>query len=94
MEGFEKEYVPVTVCFDEDGIMHPRAIEWGEDGTQYTISRVINIRTTASQKVGGGGDRYTVIINNKETYLFFERLADVSGHNPVIGRWFVERKTV
>ena len=94
MEGFEKEYVPVTVYFDKDGIMHPRAIEWGANATEYSISRVINIRTTASQKVGGGGDRYTVIINNKETYLFFERSTDVSGRNPVIGRWFVARKIV
>lgn len=94
MEGFEKEYVPVTVYFDHDGIMHPRAIEWGEDGTQYKISRVKDIRPAASMKVGGGGDRYTVVINGHETYLFFERATDTSGHNPVIGRWFVERKKV
>lgn len=91
MEGYKKAYVAVSVYFDESGIMHPRAVEW-VDGTRYAISRVKDIRPAASMKVGSGGDRYTILTNGTETYLFFERSADVSGRNPVIGRWFVARK--
>ena len=43
-------------------------------------------------RCGGQGDRYTIKVNGKETYLFFERNASVTGNN--IGRWFVEGKVV
>ncbi len=39
---------------------------------------------------GGQGDRYTIRINGKESYLYFERSPDLTGRN--LGRWFVERK--
>jgi hypothetical protein len=41
-------------------------------------------------KAGGQVDRYPIAINNKQSYLFFERNTNLSGNN--IGRWFVERK--
>lgn len=41
-------------------------------------------------KAGGQGDRYTVRIRGKQSYLFFERSTNLTGNN--IGRWFVERK--
>jgi hypothetical protein len=41
-------------------------------------------------KAGGQGDRYTVQVNGKQSYLFFERSTNITGN--VIGRWFVERK--
>jgi len=41
-------------------------------------------------KAGGQGDRYTVWINGKQSYLFFERSTELTGN--IIGRWFVERK--
>ena len=44
-----------------------------EDGTRYIIDKVMD----------------TIIINGKQSYLFFERSANLSGN--VIGRWFVER---
>jgi hypothetical protein len=43
-------------------------------------------------KAGGQGDRYTVMINGHQSYLFFERNASLTGNN--IGRWFVERRGV
>lgn len=84
-----KVYVAVKVDFNEDGIMLPRTITW-ENGHEYEIDRVLDIRQAAAMKAGGQGDRYTVRINGKQSYLFFERSTNQTGNN--IGRWFVERK--
>ena len=84
-----KVYVPVEVQFRSDGVMLPKMITW-EDGTNYEIDRVTDIRQAAAMRAGGQGDRYTVSINGKQSYLFFERSPDQTGNN--IGRWFVERK--
>ena len=84
-----KVYVEVDALFREDGYMLPRSLVW-EDGKVYKIDRVTDIRQAAAMKAGGQGDRYTIIINGKQSYLFFERSTNLSGN--VIGRWFVERK--
>ena len=84
-----KVYVPVEVQFRSDGVMLPRMITW-ENGTKYEIDRVTDIRQAAAIRAGGQGDRYTVLINGKQSFLFFERSPDQTGNN--IGRWFVERK--
>lgn len=84
-----KVYVKVRVDFAQDGTMLPRVIVW-EDGEKYTIDRITDIRQAAAMKAGGQGDRYTIIINGQQSYLFFERSAALTGNN--IGRWFVERK--
>ena len=88
-ENCVKVYVPVDVQFRSDGVMLPRMITW-EDGTKYEIDRVSDIRQAAAMRAGGQGDRYTVHINGKQSYLFFERSANQTGNN--IGRWFVERR--
>ncbi len=85
-----KVYVPVEVSFAEDGRMMPHAITW-EDGRKYAIDRVSDIRPAPALKAGGQGDRYTVWIGGKMSYLFFERSAAVTGCS--LGRWFVERKS-
>ena len=84
-----KVYVPVDVEFREDGTMLPRIIVW-EDGTKYEIDRVTDIRQAAAMKAGGQGDRYTISVQGKQSYLFFERSTNLSGR--VLGRWFVERR--
>lgn len=84
-----KVYVEVNASFGEDGQMYPKSLVW-EDGTRYIIDKVTDIRQAAAMKSGGQGDRYTVNINGKQSYLFFERSTNLSGN--VIGRWFVERK--
>ena len=84
-----KVYVPVKVDFREDGVMLPRVITW-EDGFRYHVDRVLAIRPAAAAKAGGQGDRYTIQVNGRQTYLFFERLTRQSGNT--IGRWFVERR--
>lgn len=84
-----KVYVDVAATFDSYGTMLPRAIKW-EDGTTYTIDRVTDIVQAAARKAGGQGDRYTIIVNGQQSYLFFERSTNLYGN--CIGRWFVERK--
>jgi hypothetical protein len=85
-----KVYVDVIASFDADGRLIPLQLIW-EDGRKYKIDRVLDIRPAAAMKAGGQGDRYTIQVSGRNTYLFFERSANVSGNN--IGRWFVERRT-
>lgn len=84
-----KVYVPVTVAFDGQGRMFPRAIVW-EDGEVYEIDKVLNVRPSYAARAGGQGDRYTVRLRGRETYIFFEHSADFG--SPILGRWFVERR--
>ena len=84
-----KVYVAVNVHFTEEGRMLPRSLVW-EDGLEYEIDRVKDIRPTYAQKAGGQGDRYTIMVNGRERYIFFE-------HSPeygmkCVGRWFCERR--
>ncbi len=89
VENNLKVYVQVKVDFRQDGIMLPRKITW-EDGREYEIDRVVDIRQAAAMRAGGQGDRYTIKIGGKQSYLFFERSPNQTGN--CIGRWFVERK--
>ena len=85
-----KKYIEVTVVFDEAGQMLPRVIKW-DDEHSYEIDRVVAIKQAAAMRCGGQGDRYTIQVNGRETYLYFERNSSLTGNN--IGRWFVEGKT-
>ena len=76
----EKKYVPVIVRFDVDGKLRPLEIEFDEEH-KYPVDQVLDVRRAACQSVGGVGDRYTVRIHGKETYLWLER-----------GRWFVSAR--
>ena len=82
--------MPVEVRFDENGEMLPHIIIW-EDGEKYEIDRVTDIRPTPAMKAGGQEDRYAIWIAGKQSYLFFERAATVTGCT--LGRWVVERRT-
>ena len=86
-----KVYVAVKADFTEDGTMLPRIITW-EDGEEFEIDRITDIRQAAAMKAGGQGDRYTIMIRGRQSYLFFERSTNLTGNN--IGRWFVERRHV
>ena len=81
-ETARKVYVPVTVRYSSEGEIRPLSITW-EDDTEYEITRIKEVRRAASTKAGGVGMRYTCVIDNKETHLFYE------DNN----RWFVEAKT-
>jgi hypothetical protein len=69
--------------------MIPEKIIW-EDGAVYDIDKILDIRPAAALKAGSGGDRFTISVQGKQTYLFFERFADPNESG--IGRWFVERR--
>lgn len=84
-----KVYVGVKATFDADGRMIPTSVIW-EDGREYIIDKVTDIRQAAAMRAGGQGDRYTIRVNGRESYLFFERSTALTGNN--IGRWFVERR--
>lgn len=84
---YQKLYVNVLASFREDGLLLPREISW-EDGRHFEIDRVTDVRQAASMKVGGQGDRYTIMVCGRQRYLFFERNASICGNN--IGKWFVE----
>ena len=84
-----KVYVRVTAVFAEDGLMLPRYLVW-EDGVKYKIYRVGDIKQAAAMRCGGQGDRCTIYIGGKQSYLYFERNCSLTGNN--LGRWFVERR--
>lgn len=82
-----KIYVRVKAEFDRDGFVFPRAIIW-TDAHEYSIDRVADVKHMHASKAGGNGDRFTIYVNGKLRYLFYERTEDLEGNH--IGRWFVE----
>jgi hypothetical protein len=84
-----KVYVQVTAAFGSDGRLTPLSLIW-EDGQEYPIDRVLDMRPSPALKAGGQGDRYTIRTCGKESYLFFERSPKIT--DPNLGRWFVERR--
>ena len=76
----KKTYVEVEVKFDTNGNILPLKIIW-EDGKEFLIDRVVDKKNAASMKAGGNGMRYTIRINGKTTYLWYEEPG-----------WFVEAK--
>lgn len=92
--GGPKVVVEVIVDFLRNGDMVPREIIWIDDNGEeirYQIDKVKDVCQAASRRAGGQGDRYTILVNGRETYLFFERSANRSGR--VIGTWYVERRS-
>ena len=84
-----KVYVDVSVDFDTDGHMYPPSLTW-EVGGKDAIARVNAVRPAHAERAGGQGDRYTVMIEGQEKYLFFEHSTEYGDKN--VGRWFVERR--
>ena len=86
---YVKEYVEVLVEFAPDGTMLPRILVW-EAGRRYEIDKIKAIQPAPALKAGGQGDRYTILIEGQERFLFFEHNADYG--NERVGKWFVERR--
>lgn len=76
-----KIYVETAAEFSADGQLKPLWIIW-EDGRKFEIDRVLRVDRAASQKAGGIGLRYTVMIRGQEHHLYYEENY----------RWFVEAK--
>jgi hypothetical protein len=79
-DNLNKVYVCVKAVFHPDGGFEPISFVW-EDGHEYAIAKVTDIRRAASLKAGGAGIRYTCKVHNKEVYIFLEE-----------DRWFMERR--
>lgn len=76
-----KRYVPVIVRFDEEGKLRPLLIEYGT-GQKYVIDKVLGPPVRAAcQSVGGVGERYSVVIGGRQTYIWLEK-----------GKWFIADK--
>ena len=84
-----KVYVKVTAAFSSVGEMQPLTLLW-EDGQEYIIDRILDVRPAAALKAGGQGDRYTIRTCGQDCFLFFERSPKIT--DPTLGRWFVERR--
>jgi hypothetical protein len=84
MDNDCKVYVDVVERRLQDGRLIPLSFVW-EDGTEYEIDRVMDVRRAASLKAGGAGLRYTVRIKKHETFMFLEE-------DRGIEKWFVEKR--
>ncbi len=80
MEERRKVYVDVLLKNDRKGCIKPLQITW-EDGSIFEVDSIKHVCKAASTRVGGCGDRYTIMVEGRETYLFHED-----------NRWFVEGK--
>ncbi len=89
---YKKQYIDVDVAMNASGQMLPRIIHW-TDGRTYEVTQVKAITPAPARKAGGQGDRYTVVLDQKERFLFFERPLD-SDDAAMIGRWFVEAPVI
>lgn len=76
----KKVFVDVVLKCTKDGEKIPLTILW-EDGRCFSVDKVLDIRRSASLKVGGQGMRYKCRISGRETFLWLED-----------GKWFVEAK--
>ena len=66
-----KAYVRVNLDVDEEGTIIPMLIRW-KDGRVFQIEQLKYKCRASSNKVGGGGIRYTVMIRGKESFLLHE----------------------
>ncbi|MEA4926332.1 MAG: hypothetical protein VB084_13600 [Syntrophomonadaceae bacterium] len=75
-----KVNVSVKAIFNADGGIRPISFVW-EDGREFNIDKIIDIRRAASLEAGGIGIRYTCMVLGRQTYLFLDD-----------DHWFMERK--
>ena len=76
-----KVYVRVNADFSPEGVVTPLSFVW-EDGRQFDIDHVLDIKRAASLKVGGLGLRYSIRVMGKDSYMWLEDE----------NKWFVEGK--
>jgi len=73
-----RAYLGVYAYTDPRGQVIPTRIRW-EDGQEWEIDRVLDIRPGVARKAGGAGLRYLLRIAGQEREIFL-----------VDGRWFAE----
>ena len=72
-----KRYVDVVALIDKQGKLTPLILRW-DNGVQYPIDRILEVRKAVSE-VGGSGILYRCRIQTQERKLFYEK-----------NRWFIE----
>ena len=72
-----KNYVDVITLYTKKSEIMPLYIV-GDNGKRYKIQRVFE-KHIARSPVGGGGMRYSIMIQNQHRYLYLEK-----------DRWFIE----
>ena len=72
-----KRYVDVVALIDKQGNLTPLILRW-DNGVQYPIDRILEVRKAVSE-VGGSGILYRCRIQNHQRKLFYEN-----------NRWFIE----
>ena len=77
---FKKVFVGVMVKVSPEGEIRPINITY-TDGITYEIDRLKQRCRAHATKVGGTVIRYTIVLGNKEKYLFEDE-----------GKWYVEGK--
>ena len=73
-----RKNVTVIAKMKAEGGIEPLSLFW-EDGREFTIDKITDVRRRASTKGGGMGIRYTIRIMGNERYLFLDEYS-----------WFVE----
>ena len=78
-----KKYVNVSVRWDKNGVIHPEAILWENNGSTeiFVIDRILSGPRPMMSAAGGVGKRYEVEIRHQRRFLFLEK-----------DKWFIESK--
>ncbi|MBR1481820.1 MAG: hypothetical protein IJ598_02500 [Ruminococcus sp.] len=66
-----KKYIRINAEFEQDGTMIPVRIIW-DNGAEYPISEVIDVRYFKPESSGKIGIKYTCIILGKIRDVYFE----------------------
>ena len=72
-----KKYIRIDAKFERDGTMLPIRITW-DNGAEYPISEVIDVRYFKTDTKGATGIKYTCIILGKIRDVYFDSV-----------RWYV-----
>lgn len=89
MAEFQRIYIRVIGLFETSGVLTPKKIEVPGEGV-FKIEQVLGMRTLKSTKTGGVGFRYTIVINGRWSYLYFEPADELTGNH--LGSWFISKQ--
>lgn len=70
----EKEYVTVRATISVDGTVTPEEIIF-VDGRCFQIDKVLNHRHVRDLRFGGTHERFTIVINGEERFLWRDEQA-------------------
>ena len=66
-----RKNITVIAKMETNSNVTPLKIIW-EDGRNFEIDKILDIRKKASTKGGGKGLRYTILIKNQERYIWLD----------------------